>query len=532
MRHFLPLLAALLPLAAQAADLTATARVTEATVYGEGARVTWAVTVSGPEGEGRVTVRLPAIDPAGHNLEIGITPDADILSYRLSYSFPGRSLSDTPLTQAEADLRALEAKERDLKSKVDDAEARISSADAKIAYLGRLGSDQTAIAPAPLDSIRAVSDLVAAEVRKAEAERILALSDKRVVEAELATLTNALERMRSAYQEMSPDEEFTTDLILDMTKRGAADVVIPVRQFAQQAGWSPAYDLTIDRVAGKVGMARSLSVWQASGADWTGVALTLSTAPTDGQTDSAKLYPDLRAIISPEERGMAAPVMEEAPVVEKAASGFPILYYTGDTVTYRYDRLVDLPHGAAVLTLPLDRIDLPAEATAVAVPSRDRTAFMQVKVTNPTKEMLLPGPATLYRDGALVGMTQFAALAPGVDTKIGFGPIEALRLKRSDPLRNTGSRGVLTSSTEREEKAEIEVRNVGAEAWTVRLIDQVPYSEQEDLTATWEADPLPSETDVDSQRGILAWTLDVPPGEARTVTLTSRLSWPEGMELR
>ena len=78
----------------------------------------------------------------------------------------------------------------------------------------------------------------------------------------------------------------------------------------------------------------------------------------------------------------------------------------------------------------------------------------------------------------------------------------------------------------------LEVENLTTEVWPVRLTDLVPYSEQEDLEISFEANPAPSETDVEGQRGILAWEFDVAPGETKAVSLTHTLRWPEGMDLQ
>ena len=64
------------------------------------------------------------------------------------------------------------------------------------------------------------------------------------------------------------------------------------------------------------------------------------------------------------------------------------------------------------------------------------------------------------------------------------------------------------------------------------VLDLVPYSEQEDLEIEVTADPAPSETDVDGQRGILAWEFELAAGGKQTITLEQTLSWPEGMVLR
>ena len=119
-----------------------------------------------------------------------------------------------------------------------------------------------------------------------------------------------------------------------------------------------------------------------------------------------------------------------------------------------------------------------------------------------------------------------------MEVKLPFGAIEGLRLKRDMPVTAEGDRGVFTTSTQREEKAVLEVENLTDEVWPVRLLDQVPYSEQEDLEITYAAEPAPTEVNVDGQRGILAWEFDIAPGETKAVDLTTVMQWPEGMALR
>ena len=134
--------------------------------------------------------------------------------------------------------------------------------------------------------------------------------------------------------------------------------------------------------------------------------------------------------------------------------------------------------------------------------------------------------------GVLVGTTWIDVIAPGVETDVGFGAIETLRIKREMPVRAGGETGVFTTSNELTESAVITVENTGDQDWTVRLLDQVPYTEQDDLEIEVTATPEPTETDVDGQRGILAWEFDLAAGAKETITLEHTLSWPEGMDLR
>ena len=66
----------------------------------------------------------------------------------------------------------------------------------------------------------------------------------------------------------------------------------------------------------------------------------------------------------------------------------------------------------------------------------------------------------------------------------------------------------------------------------MRLVDQVPYSEEDDLDVSYSADPPETEAGKDGQRGLLAWEFDLAPGEEKVVTLRHTLRWPEGMEVR
>ncbi|MEI2685180.1 MAG: DUF4139 domain-containing protein [Cypionkella sp.] len=95
-----------------------------------------------------------------------------------------------------------------------------------------------------------------------------------------------------------------------------------------------------------------------------------------------------------------------------------------------------------------------------------------------------------------------------------------------------GDRGIISSSTQIAEEAVLQIENLSTESWPVKLMDQVPYSEQEDLEISFTADPMPVETDVDGQRGVLAWTFDLPAGAKKEVALNSLISWPSGKVLQ
>ncbi|WP_419555658.1 DUF4139 domain-containing protein [Ruegeria lacuscaerulensis] len=108
----------------------------------------------------------------------------------------------------------------------------------------------------------------------------------------------------------------------------------------------------------------------------------------------------------------------------------------------------------------------------------------------------------------------------------------ALTLKHQILGRRSGDVGLISRSNERVERAQIHIENLSDQTWPLRLLESVPFSEQDDLNITWSANPSPAEENVDNRRGVLAWEMELAPGQAETIQIETELNWPEGMILR
>jgi uncharacterized protein (TIGR02231 family) len=210
-----------------------------------------------------------------------------------------------------------------------------------------------------------------------------------------------------------------------------------------------------------------------------------------------------------------------SPVAEAAA-----LEMMGATVTYRYGAKVDIRDGVEELRRKLDDLTLTPEVFAEAVPLQDATAFLVADAVNDSGQVLLPGGAMLFLDGAVVGLAELPLTAAGADLRLGFGPIDGLVLKRIVPERVEGDRGVISRSNQETETALLTIENLTAEPWPLRVLDRVPYSEQEDLVISYRATPAPTDTDVDGKRGVLAWESMLAAGSTQTIRLETTLTWP------
>ena len=541
MRALLAALLATTALPAVADTLPATSRITAVTVYPDGARLTREVTFTAPAaGNHELLVTDLPYDSDPGLIRLAGSDGLQLGAFNLRADrLPPR---EDPLTEAQkaakTEVEAAEVAADSAQLALEAITAKVEAAEAQARFL----SSFTGALPdgATPETIKAMAGMIGAETLAARQAALAAKGDLPPAQKAVTQAQEVLAKAQAAYDALPSADMDYTALSVAVTAAGAGEATVTITQYVGNASWQPVYDLNLTRDGGdKLTLDRSVLVTQYTGEDWDGVALTLSSSRPSEQAAPSQLWPELRSIgpevdveeLSRKAYGSDSALYETAP--EAAAAPITAaMAYEGDTVVYQYPEPVTVATGAENLRLALDSLDFAPVVEAVAVPRLDDTAFVMASFTNASDEPLLPGQAMLFREGVLVGSTWLDVIAPGVETDLGFGAIETLRVKREMPKRQGGETGVFTSSNQQTESAVITVENTGTEAWPVRILDQVPYSEQDDLEVEVTASPAPSETDVEGQRGILAWDFDLAAGGKQTITLEHVLTWPEGMVLQ
>ena len=535
--------ALLMPGSVFADTVLATSTVSAVTIYPEGAQVTRQVVFQAAAGTHDLLITdLPA-DTEATMLRVA-SADVDLGAFALrSDRLPPRAdLTSPEAAAAKAVVKLAEAALRGANAKVAGIHAEVEAQEAQIRFLGAIAMND---ANATAEALSAVSQMIGTEVLTA---RMAALAAQGGLADANDAVTKAQESLTAAQDALAAlsrgDEDYVALSVAVTTKGGEGHLT--VTHFVANASWSPVYDLGLDRKAGKITVDRGVLVSQYSGEDWAGIDLTLSTARPSEQSAPTELYPELKSVADPEtpeamdskaKGGADVTLMEAVPAVAAAVGAATRgmtagVAYQGDTVVYHYPVAVNVAAGVENLRLALDQVTLSAQVQARAVPRYDVTAFVVANMVNDSTEILLPGTAYLYRDGALVGGMNLEALSPGDKADLGFGAIDGIRLTRDMPERAEGNRGIISTSTQIDEKAVLQVENLTGETWPMRVLDQVPYSEQEDLGISYTADPAVTEADVAGKRGVLAWDFDLGPGEKKVINLESVMRWPAGKVLQ
>lgn len=546
MQKCLSLFFCLMPLAAQADMIETSAPVSEVILFNSGAAVTRQASFTAPSGNHTIIIPgLPAeTDPA--TLRVSATEGVSLGAIGLADGrLPATADAKRPEVEAaEAEVKQLEDVLRDKEAEVAAIRAGAEAASAQIEMLKGVGQAQAAAGAGSgsLDQIRALNALIGEEVLAARKAALAAETEAQLADRVLEADRLALEAARQSLAALTTEGEDSSTLSVEVTASADGPVTLTVHTVTTSAGWAPTYDAHLSRQGGAaLTLDRGVVVGQYTGEDWRNVKVTFSTAHFGDRAEAGRLWPDLRRIETPEERdqgiedpsmlgGMAEPVMEA--MEERTASAFASVVLVGMTVTYQYPTPITIRTDVDAVRLPVDRLNFTPEIRADAVPMRDFTAYLSAEFTNDSGEVILPGPVTLFHDGALVAQAEMPLVAAGDKTTLGFGAIDGIRLTRTVPDRMEGQGGILTTSNEQTETAILKVENLTGEDWPVRVADQVPYSEQEDLVIAYSAEPPPTATDVEGKRGILNWDFTLKAGEAQEIRLQHSLKWPDGMMLQ
>jgi len=518
--------------------------VTQATVFPQGASLTRVASVDVPEGRHQIILSdMPMIDPSALQLSApGLTLGA--VRYRDDFVPPRTEEDQAQIVAAEAEVEAKERALEEAQDAVAAIRAEVEAARGRIAFLDGIGQSD-GLAQASPDQLRDLVALIGEEGLQARDAVREAEIRMRPAQRAAEDAAEELQDAKKALAALETEDKDRAYLVVDVQAATATTADLTLTYITNAASWEPTYDLRLTTGdADALSMDRGAYVRQWTGENWTDVNVTLSTVRPSGQQAPGDVWPWLRRIFDPENMpapvpmasrqlksaGAAADMMVAEPAMEEVAA---TASFDGIAVTYDYPDAVSIANEADAVRLALGSVEFEPEVFARAVPLSDRTAFVNAEFTNDSGELILgTGDARFYLNDTFVGQRYLELIAEGDEAELSFGPIEGLRLERVVRDRQEGDRGVIARSNEQNETVDITLRNLTNREWDVRLRDRVPFSEQEDLTITYEATPAPTETDVEGRRGVLEWQFTMDAGSEQTVTLSHKLRWPQGQQLR
>lgn len=515
---------------AATAELEASSRIDSVTVYPDGATVTRLINIDLSAGDHTVLARdFPlSLDPSSLRVE---GEGARLTLGAIDAGVP-RALP--PANRPEIDQRI--EKLRDQRADLDGA---IAAAQARRQFAEHFAqSSPTAFGDKdrarPIVEWREAFAAVAEEVAAADGAVREAKIKQRDIDREVARLES--ERRANPPRKL--------DLRIGVVAGEAAAATLRVTYTVRNARWVPLYDARLD-TGGKDGkpsleLIRRAEVVQSTGEDWSDVALAVSTARIAKGGNAPELRPLLAQFPSPPPPPAAAyetrdrlaakapdralPEAMPAPAREQEAA----FESGGFQAVFRVPGRVSMMAQQGARSFRLASASITPALIVRAVPLLDATAFLEAGFKNADETPLLPGRVAIYRDGLYVGRSSMALTPKDEGVRLGFGADDQVKIVRTVARKLEGSAGIIGSSKTDEREFKISVRNGHGFPVKISIEDQIPVSESADIVV----EMLPSTTpptarDVRDRRGVLEWTFESAPGEARDITLGWRVKWPK-----
>lgn len=565
MRRLPLLLILLLPFGqtpVQAAEVQATSSISAVTVFPEGAEISRSAKVTMEPGEHVIVLRdLPAglvadsirvQGEATGNLVIG---SVDSRIFYLS------ELADQ--TAAETERKRLEELLEGLVDQRTALESTIAAAEAQKQLIQNLTNLPTRPEPqSGPGALQAGYDWpgLFALIGQKMGEASKVVNDTRIA---LRALDRKIADVQNQLNQSPLANEQRTEIKIFVTAEAPLEATLRVRYQVPQAWWQPMYDARLSTgdkdEPPKLLVSRRARVGQQTGEDWKDVALTLSTTRPQAGTAAPDLYPiavdfepdavpmaKMRRKGSAEEKDDAAMMdglaaggsYAEAPATVAApepAAPAPTAIVQRQAVvtdaafqaTFAIEGRQTIKTEVGEKRLLIDTLALEPLLTVRSVPKETSTAYLYAKFKLGEGALMLPGDASLFRDGIYVGHGALPLLNGGEEHELGFGVDDKIRVKFATMERLTGESGIISASKTETASFKITVKNLHERAMSVRIADQIPVSANEDIKVELSSSTTkPSLMNVDDKRGVLAWDLKLEADQETEIAFGYQVSWP------
>ncbi|MEG3955767.1 mucoidy inhibitor MuiA family protein [Microcoleus sp. herbarium2] len=337
-------------------------------------------------------------------------------------------------------------------------------------------------------------------------------------------------------QVKTPHSEQSFNIIVAIEPSGTGNFELEVSYVVMRARWTPLYDLRVNTTNNQINLSYLAEVNQNTGEDWTGVALTLSTAKPGMGTLPPKLEPWFidtlhstvkyrntepiarygQALSDPDgdvgfqgiPSSFAGTTIDTASQPTEAETATAKVSREGGTVSFQVGGNTKIPSDGTPHKVMVFRENYPFKPEYIAVPRLVSFAYLQAVVVNPlTGATLLPGKANIFRDNTFVGTVPLENVSPGQEYKVNLGIDERLKIERELVERQVDKK--LIGQQRRMSYAyRLNVTNLHQVQVHLTLKEQLPVSRNEQIKVRLT---LTNPKIVAGEMGLLEWIMSLQP---------------------
>ncbi|BAN22040.1 DUF4139 domain-containing protein [Caballeronia insecticola] len=491
--------------------------ISNVTLYPGGATVERQISI--PVGSTRIEVScLPtSFDP--QSLRLIAPPGMQLGDYRVD-----DGASEAACTSTARDRRAQE-----LQARLIALNARAQAVELSVAYLKRVSEDSTGSRGSSLLDVS----------RQLEQSGYAVFTQSDQIKREKEEVQKRLAEVRGEDGDATATRSIR--IALDAPRGGPLTIAYDT----QRAGWIPAYQATLDSSSGQVTLERRALVAQATGEDWRGVKLRLSTGtPAKNARAPAPAVWQLQLSEAPgtipsstREYAPApappAPVLMASPLARTHPNTplFEASQIDGAFLTqFEIPGEIEVPSDGQKVGFTLAKEKIPVKLSARVVPRQSTRAWLVATGSRPAG-IWPDGDVQLRRDGESVGSMRWSNALSNDELSLAFGPDDQVSVSRADGLDSTGTFKASDGKASKTLSAQYSVKNLHRTPIDVEIVEAGPISDSAELDVVTSFKPQPDDASWQGQRGVVAWRRLLSSGQEATLNASYTLRYPRDRRL-
>lgn len=374
------------------------------------------------------------------------------------------------------------------------------------------------------------------------------------VERKLRDVSEKIESLDARLEDLGSSGRRSRDLVkVGIRKKTAGDLILRLSYMLSGPAWRPVYNLRASGDSDALELEYDAYISQATGEDWSGVELRLSTAWVNVSGVMPELRPwrlefhrprpaVLRSVMAKE--SSKAVLMETADYASGAAPAPSYAEEDAAELDFERDEAEVRDSGASVVftvagggnvsgdnkdtRVGLARREFPAVFRHKSVPKLAEYAYLTARFKNEADFPILPGAVNIFFDGSFVSGSAFGLIMPGQETEVSLGVDEGVKVEYRFIRRFRKGEGLVNKRVSEQFEHQIRVTNNRNRPVDLSVSDQFPLTSDKDLVVKAlqpQARENAREVALDDESRI-TWTFSLKPGEKRELPLSYLVEYP------
>tara|TARA_B100000809_G_C15095786_1_gene514946 strand:- start:57 stop:1775 length:1719 start_codon:yes stop_codon:yes gene_type:complete len=401
--------------------------------------------------------------------------------------------------------------------------------------------------------------------RMMELNKILTDYDKRI-----KVYNNRVYQYNQQLSELNYKESVRSNqVIVILDSDIAQEINTELKYIVSNCGWQANYDLSAEDIEGKIKLKYKAKVYNNTGNDWNNIKLVLSTSNPNISASAPTLSPwylNGNSVINDDSKSKGYIVPQKqaykkyyqnssAPQQNQQLDGLSLNGTSGwnnesgniqnnpssktsvqiTTIQvpqlsseFNIEKEYTIPTDSKPYLVEISEHELDATFSHKSVPKLDKDAFLLANIVGWEKLNLISGPTNVYYADTYVGQSYINTRNVEDTLRLSFGRDKKVLITRKK-LEEFSNKNVIGGNKKDTYTFEITVKNNRNIPLNMKLYDQIPVSQESDITVTIEDI---SGAVYNEENGILFWDVSLAPNEALKYKISFTIKYPKNKSIK